>query len=227
MNTLAGLLAEPIELDSPSPLRSEVEPENLPSVGSDPFQDEQVQALVQQLFLQHEPRVRHVGFAALEPDASVGPLCLQVARSLAESGTKDIGLIDAQLRSDGLPAQLHLQDHAGGDAPWVVAPRLWLVPRRNWLDGGAAQVWDSSLTRLRTAASEFDYSVVCFDPFSWVTSRISQTCDGLVLVVTANRTRRHVAARMRDQLTKAKVPLLGAVLAERRLPVPEGLYRKL
>ena len=224
MNTLAGLLAEPpVQTESADPFCADIGPESLPNNPTDSFCEEQIQALVQQLFLQHAPRARHVGFAALERGASAGPLCLQVARTLAESGTRDVGLIDAQLSSDSLLDQLHLQTRRP-DSPWALAPRLWLVPRTNWLDGDSSKVWNSSLTRLRTAAMEFDSSVVCFDSFSWITSRISQTCDGLVLVVTANKTRRLVAAQIRDQIRKARIALLGVVLAERRLPVPEGLY---
>jgi Mrp family chromosome partitioning ATPase len=48
-----------------------------------------------------------------------------------------------------------------------------------------------------------------------------------VLVLTANKTRRLVAAQIKDQLSKAQVPLLGTVLTERRFPVPQGLYRSL
>jgi Mrp family chromosome partitioning ATPase len=62
---------------------------------------------------------------------------------------------------------------------------------------------------------------------SWLTASIGRASDGLVLVLTANKTRRLVAAQVRDQLTKAQVPLLGTVLAERRFPVPQGLYRSL
>jgi len=50
---------------------------------------------------------------------------------------------------------------------------------------------------------------------------------GLVLVLTANKTRRLVAAQIKDQMSQARVPLLGTVLAERRFPVPQGLYRGL
>ena len=74
---------------------------------------------------------------------------------------------------------------------------------------------------------EFDFSILCFDPVSWLTAKISQTCNGLVMVLTANKTRRLVATQMQEQLRKARVPLLGTVLAERRFPVPEGLYRNL
>lgn len=226
MNTLAGLLGEPpVELEQASPI--DLDPDDGLTAAVDPAQEEQIQALVQQLFLQGEPRARHVGFAALEPGVMVGRLCFQVAWALAESSTKHVALVDGQLRSDSLPVQLRLQAPSRLNSCWELSPKLSLVPRDTWIDGGPNQVWDSSLTRLRTAAMEFGCSVVCFDSFSWITSRVSQICDGIVLVVTANRTRRLVAAQIRDQIRKARVPLLGVVLAERRLPVPEGLYRNL
>ena len=68
---------------------------------------------------------------------------------------------------------------------------------------------------------------MCFDPLSWLTARLSQTGNGLVVVLTANKTRRLVAARMQEQLRRARVTVLGTVLTERRFPVPPGLYRNL
>ena len=56
---------------------------------------------------------------------------------------------------------------------------------------------------------------------------IARTWDGLVLVLAANKTRRLVASQMKDQLSKAQVPVLGTVLTGRRFPVPQGLYRSL
>jgi Mrp family chromosome partitioning ATPase len=56
---------------------------------------------------------------------------------------------------------------------------------------------------------------------------MGQACDGLVLVLAANKTRRLVAAQIKDQLRRAQIPLLGTVLAERRFPIPQGLYRSL
>ena len=103
-----------------------------------------------------------------------------------------------------------------------------MVPRQSWLtDDRGMRITDQNLSRLRELTSEFDFSILWCGPVCWHTACIGQTCDGLVLVLTANRTRRLVAAQIKDQLRKAQVPLLGTVLAERRFPVPQGLYRNL
>lgn len=229
MNTLAGLPAErPFEVE-PLPLTSiqEEVSETVATVAS--VHDEQIQTLVQQLFFRDDSsKVRHVGFAAAEAQTETAQLCLEVATVLAEAGTHDIGLVDARLQSVPLHTQLEIAPGSRSDTAWQIAPRLWLVPRRSWLDDSPAQrIWDPSLSRLRAATMEFDFSILCFSPVSWLTARISQASDGLVMVLTANKTRRLVAVQMRDQLRRARVRLLGTVLAERRFPVPPGLYRNL
>jgi Mrp family chromosome partitioning ATPase len=49
----------------------------------------------------------------------------------------------------------------------------------------------------------------------------------MALVLTADKTRRLVAAQVKEQFTKAQIPLLGSILAERSFPVPQALYRNL
>jgi len=190
--------------------------------------DKQIQALVQQLFFRQQPApVRHVGFAAVEAQTETAQLCLDVAMALAETSSHDVGLIDVRLHSVPLHTQLQIPADHRTDTSWQIAPRLWLAPRRTWLDDSPQGIWDHSLGRLRTTTMEFDFSILCLDPISWLTARISQSYGGLVMVLTANKTRRLVAAQMQEQLRRARVPLLGTVLAERRFPVPEGLYRNL
>ena len=228
MNSL-GLIAERTTGAEPQRVTSIREAADSPAASRvDSVYEEQIHALVQQLFFQRDPApVRHVGFAAIETQTETAQLCLEVALALAESGTHDVGLIDARLQS--VPLQTQLQVPAGNraDTSWQIAPRLWLAPRRSWLDDGPQRIWDPSLARLRTITMEFDFSILCFDPVSWLTARISQTCNGLVMVLAANKTRRLVAAQMQEQLSSARVPLLGTILAERRFPVPPGLYRNL
>ena len=83
------------------------------------------------------------------------------------------------------------------------------------------------MERLRELMAEFDFSIVTCPPVSWLTAKLGHGCDGLVLVLTANRTRRMVAAQVKQRLDQSGIPLLGTVLAERSFPVPEGLYRSL
>jgi hypothetical protein len=190
---------------------------------------EQIHALVQQLFFRHQSTpVRHVGFAAVESSTETATLCLEVARVLAGDNRYDVGLIDAHTDSLRLQTQLQIPSPNRAEATWPVAPRLWMVPRQSWLpDASGERITDQNLSRLREFTAEFDFSILWCAPVSWLTASIGRTCDGLVLVLTANKTRRLVAAQIKDQLNKARVPLLGTVLAERRFPVPQGLYRSL
>jgi hypothetical protein len=191
--------------------------------------DDQIHALVQQLFFRHESKpVRHVGFATVEASTETATLCLEVAAALAEESKYDIGLIDAYPDSVPLETKLQIPSPNPAEATWPIAPRLWMVPRQSWLPEDCGQrITDQNLSRLRELTTEFDFSILWCAPVSWRMASIGQTCDGLVLVLAANKTRRLVAAQIKDQLSKAQVPLLGTVLAERRFPVPRGLYRSL
>ena len=230
MNTLRELLAETLpvaEQPRATPITEQVQQEAASPAAS--VHDEQIHALVQQLFFRPESRpVRHVGFATIEPSPATTTLCLEVARALAAEGRYDVGLIDAHPDSVPLETQLQIPSPNPAEATWPIAPRLWMVPRQSWLpNAGGRRLTDQNLSRLRELTTEFDFSILWCAPVSWLTASIVQACDGLVLVLTANKTRRLVAVQIKDQLSKAQVPLLGTVLAERRFPVPQGLYRNL
>jgi len=215
---------EPLRVNS---TREQTELRTVPAALS--VYDEQIHALVQQLFFRREPEpVRHVGFAPLEATTSTASLCFDVAHALSQEDRCDVGLIDVNLDSDLLHTELQIPAPKHALGTWPIAPHLWMVPRHSWLPYGCAQrLTEQNLSRLRELTGEFDFSILWCAPVSWLTASIGQACDGLVLVLTANRTRRLVAAQVKDQLGKAKIPVLGTVLAERRFPVPQGLYRNL
>jgi hypothetical protein len=230
VNTLREFLAEtPSAAGQPraTPIREQVQRKAVSPTASD--RDYQIHALVQQLFFRHESRpVRHVGFAPVEASSATATLCLEVAKALAEEDRYDVGLIDAHPDSVPLQTQLQIPSPNRAEATWPIGPRLWIVPRQSWLPDACGQrITDQNLSRLRELTTEFDFSILWCAPVSWLTMSMGRACDGLVLVLTANKTRRHVASRVKDQLNKARVPLLGTVLAERRFPVPQGLYRSL
>jgi hypothetical protein len=230
MSTLREFLAEtPAAAEQPrvTPIREQMHRKAVSPAVS--VHDEQIHALVQQLFFRHESKpVRHVGFATVDASTESATLCLETARALAEEDRYDVGLIDAHPDSVPLQTQLKIPSPNHALTTWLIAPRLWMVPRQSWLPDTCGQrITDQNLSRLRDLTTEFDFSILWCAPVSWLTASIGQTCDGLVLVLTANKTRRLVAAQIKDQLSKAQVPLLGTVLAERRFPVPQGLYRSL
>jgi len=190
--------------------------------------EEQIHGLVEQLFFQEALPVRNVGFTPVDPRGQTATLCLQVAKAVSREGRYNVGLLDVS--SEGPPLQQHLQIPAPFHArvTWPISTRLWLVPRESWRrDRGADPIRDEQLEQLRDFMTVFDFSILYCAPVSWMTMRIAQRCDGLVLILTANETRRLVAAQVKEQLAKARVPLLGTVLTGRRMPVPEALYRRL
>ena len=230
MSTLVSIFAEiPHVTEQPhvTPIRADVRDETVSHGAS--LRDEQFQALVEQLFFRPDSGpVRYVGFTASEPLGDTAQLCLEVARTLADKGRYDVGLVDASPDAVPLQTQLGVAPTLRPEASWPMAPRLWLVPRQSWLPSGEGQrIPEHSFSRLRELTLEFDFAILCCPSVSWLTTRIGRACDGLVLVLTANKTRRLVAAQMKDLIRKAQVPLLGTVLTERRFPVPEALYRKL
>jgi len=210
-----------------------------PTIASD--LDEHIQLLAQQIFFRSDgPKLRHVGFAATEAETDVAWLCLGLARALAKGGKQTLALMDAVPKSAALPLRMghrsDLQEPAfdakeqnrcfWGSRKRELEPGLWIVPRQEWLqDNHAASA--ESLAGLRELIAAFDISILCCGPMSSLAAKIAQFCDGLVLVLTAGRTRRLVAERMKEQLRNLNVRLLGTVLTERRFPVPTALYRKL
>ncbi len=230
MNSLLGIFAEaPASAKQPqvTPIREHAQRKAVSSTTS--IQDEQIRTLVQQLFFRPESKpVRHVAFVAVEATTETAALCLEVARSLAEEDKYDVGLIDAHSAPSLLQTKLQIASPSRAESTWPMARRLWMVPRQSWLpDEGGQRITEQNLSRLRELTTEFDFSILWCAPVSWLTLSIGQVCDGVVLVLTANKTRRLVAGQIRDQLNQARVPLLGTVLAERRFPVPQGLYRSL
>lgn len=193
------------------------------------LREEQIHVLIQQLFFGHASApVRHVGFTTMETSTAIATLCFEIATALAQEDRYDVGLIDASPDSVLLQTQLQISQPSRAEASWPIAARLWMVPRQSWLpDAGSPRITDQNLSRLRELTTEFDFSILYCASISWITASIGQTCDGLVLVLTANKTRRLIASQIREQLANAQVPLLGTVLAERRFPVPQGLYRNL
>jgi Mrp family chromosome partitioning ATPase len=233
VNTLLGLLvdasADDVKQPRVTPIRERIVRGPEPAVGERQVHNQQIHALVQQLFFRRESKpARHVGFVTVEGFTDTATLCLQVATVLADEDRYDVGLIDANPESLPLETRLKISVASRDEPTVTIGPRLWLVPRQSWLPAPCGhRVTDQNLSRLHELTAEFDFSILWCAPASWLTASIGQTCDGLVLVLTANKTRRIVASHIKDQLSKAHVAVLGTVLADRRFPVPQGLYRSL
>jgi Mrp family chromosome partitioning ATPase len=56
---------------------------------------------------------------------------------------------------------------------------------------------------------------------------MAQFADGIILVLSAHRTRRAMARKIKETLEAAQVRILGTVLSDRVFPIPERIYRRL
>jgi Mrp family chromosome partitioning ATPase len=98
--------------------------------------------------------------------------------------------------------------------------------RRAHRAGDAAERLDALLAEL-----QLEFDLIVFDMpavrDAGANDRLAGLLDGVLFVIEAERVRWQVAERATEQLRRANVRLLGAVLNKRRRHVPDWLYRTL
>ena len=199
------------------------------------FAREQIQRLVRQVFCVSDAlSARQVVFSALERETDIQGICLRVGQALAMETSADVAVVGAMPDRVG-EVETYLA-HADND-PRVPSSRLrktavrlgrslWLVPANVTQEKRDSASLHIFLGELR---HEFEYSIVQGQPAgeSSMTTEMGQIADGVVLVVSAERTRRASARKIKEMLEAAQVRLFGAVLSDREFPIPAGIYRRL
>lgn len=204
------------------------------------FAEEQIRGLVRQVFLPGWPKpCRQVVFSAVDQGCDIAPICMQIGQTLADEGAGATCVVEAcaNRRDDAavLPGRLGV---VGGekrfgtlrDLSQPLSAGLWFMPRSVFLgsnDTGFSSAWLRA--RLAEIRLEFDYTVLQGPPAGAGSEAafLGATCDGLVLILQANTTRRATAQRVREALHSANARLLGTVLSERTFPIPTSIYRRL
>jgi Mrp family chromosome partitioning ATPase len=162
-----------------------------------------------------------------------------VAQTLARRTAASVCVVDANFGAPTLHRHFNLAPRDGfaealtGHAPLVAATlqvdsHLWLLP------AGRAPVTDSLASdavrgRLAHFMAEFDYVLIDVEPMGDAASvsGVVPLLTGVILVLGADSTRREAARRAAQTLTNWGTSPLGAVLTDRRFPIPETLYRHL
>lgn len=201
------------------------------------FARQQIRGLVRQVFFAGGPHpVRQIVFSALEAETDIGGICRRAGETLAAETIGNVAVAVSAKASQILQPVEVLQG-------WPDPPReassalrresvrvrrnLWLVPAQDANgDGIRAATLHSRMGEIRT---EFDYSVVEGPAAgeSPEAAAIAQFADGIILVLSARRTRRATALQAKKSLERAQVRVLGTVLLDRMFPVPEAIYRRL
>jgi hypothetical protein len=198
---------------------------------------EQIRGLVRQVFFSNVDRpVRQVVFSAVDQETDVKNICRRVGEALALETMGSIAVVGEYPRAslDGKTGHAETRDRAARDGSTPlrqVATRvrgnLWLVPVAGAdRDRGATALLHSHLGEMR---KEFEYSIV-EGPRAGESNEaiaMAQFADGIILVLSAQHTRRITARKIMEMLAGAQARILGTVLSDRVFPIPERIYRRL
>ncbi len=187
-------------------------------------------SLMHQLFFPiGKPRRSSVLLVTVDSNSGATRLSEQMAIALSKASGEMVGVVAEEYVSAS-PAKKP-PSAAFGSPAWQ-AQASWVAEkvRRIPLDLLSAKSNDSgefkcaSLDQFRGA---FEYFLLAASISDGSMSVLGNLCDAAVLLVTANVTRREAALRAKEQLVRQGVNLLGIVLDQRTLPIPESLYRRL
>jgi Mrp family chromosome partitioning ATPase len=241
MNASLGILQTPIDIEDESLRVQEVRGPHATEWDAQRFAHEQIQGLIRQVFLPGFPRpARQVVFSAADPHTKTASLCLRTAAVMAAEYSLRVCVVEADFQARSLEKEFGGTSTGGRDDPELagavrmsslqITNHLRLVPAEEFL-GTAENALSASWLRSRIGAlrREFDYALFHAPSLGRGSgaSLLGHLTDGLVLVIEAHRTRRTTAQAIHESLQSSNLRLLGAVLSERRFPIPEGLYRRL
>jgi hypothetical protein len=200
----------------------------------DEFAREQIRGLVRRVFFSGTERpVRQVVFSAVEPETDVHRICRRVGETLALETQGTVAI------AGGLPKLLHsrvtgnlMPENRDGarrlrQTANQVRRNLWLVPAHT---REGEPVTAASLHQyLSHVRREFEYSVVegRAAAESNEAMAMAQFADGLILVLSAQNTRRATARTIKEAIEGSRARLIGTVLSDRAFPIPDALYRRL
>lgn len=210
--------------------REALAPRPAPTWDLDRFAEEQIRGLVRQVFSSRQAPARQAVFTAVDSLTDVQSLCRKVGETLAATKAGDVAIVGrfSQLVPETRTSPSEVEY---GDVGQTLLKRVSTRLHRNcWLLDAAGHVCDrgeSLHAYLAQIRDEFQYSVLAARPAdeSDEAVAIAEFTDGIILVLSAQHTRRAAALRIKDKVDTAHVRLLGTVLTDREFPIPQRLYR--
>jgi len=202
------------------------------------FANEQLLSLVEHIFLTGSSPCREVVFSAVDPETDVNELCLKVAKVLTHFAGASVCVVDARTDFPILDAPGNIDSTASApgairpvrDSARQVSQGLWTVSGDIfWSERRGSSTTGALARHLNQLREEFDYCIVQAPAAttSGTAELLGRRSDGLILVLKANSTRRLAAQKVQSDLRLTDTRLIGAVLTERRFPIPEKLYKRL
>jgi len=212
---------------------------SIPELELEQRQRDELMKFIQQMFLiPGAPRT--IVLTGIEAGTGCSWICCRAGQLLSSQIQGSVCVVDANFRSPGLHHNYGVENHHGfSDALASTEPiRSFLRPLGKpnlWLlscgSDPANPVMDAHRLRVRISElrQHFEYVLIDSPALSVSTDAIilGGLADAVVLVLKAHSSRREAARKALQDLQKAGVRVLGAVLNQRTFPIPESLYRKL
>jgi Mrp family chromosome partitioning ATPase len=203
---------------------------------------DEISRLVHRLFISASVQApRRVAFISTESGVGNSWLCAHVGAVLASQVPGSVCLVDCNFRSPALHQLVGVENHVGlADSltkngsirqyAQRLGRNLWMVSC-GVTNENADQLVTSDRMRQRMSElnAEFDYILTDLASLDSCNHGIilGGACDGVVLVLKANSSRRETARQALQQLQAVNIRVLGAVLNQRTFPIPDKIYKLL
>ena len=178
-------------------------------------------------------------FAGAESGSGCSSICAGAAEALAAHVEDPVCLVDSNLRYPSLHMCLGVENAKGlgealvntepvreyvrrppGDGPWLLSSGL----NSSAVAGGMNS--SRLASRIAELRQEFRYILMDSPPVNLYSDAIAlgQSADGVVLVLSANSTRKEAGRKAKESFEMAGSRVLGAVLNNRTYPIPQSIY---
>lgn len=183
---------------------------------------------------------RLIAIAGVNESTAATRIAACAGELLAEQVDVPVCLIDAEVNTNGkIHSPFPLKEN---DAALAIETSPSYVPILKHCVRVSRNLWTLSIglnrdvsmarrmrTRMEELEREFPYCLLVIPPIMTSADAVllSTMASGIVLVLDSQSTRRDAAAAAKGMLTRAGVPILGAVLNNRKFPIPDWLYSRL
>jgi len=215
-----------------NPLLHRKPPTAVPALRPANAPNEPAFALMHQLFFP-SATLRRTSILLVSADATskASSLGENIAVGLAQISGGMVGIIESASPLQRNPWEGKGLPSGFGRGLWQMyssrlAERVWQIPI-TLLGNEPNEKRGPSCDALKELRSSFDYFLLSAAINDCEMPSLCNLCEAAVLVLTANVTRREAALKAKEQLLRQGVTLLGTVLDQRTMPIPESIYRRL
>ena len=188
-----------------------------------------------------DPHCNVVQFISCQSDEGVSSIAQEFARVVVEKQGKSVLLLDGDCKNipqhhslsiaPKMPLQQVLmnQEDLNQALTPVMQGRLFLARYSGGNSATLHHAGENKRAVWNQLRMQFDLMVVDAPPLAESDEglELSQTVDGVVLVVEAEKTRSHVIAHLKDQIVQNGGNFLGVVFNKQHHYIPNWLYRRL